>query len=149
MYLTSEELIAAFSHNILIQLSNDNPRATEIALNVVELAIVSACERIDAALRSRYTLPLKQTPTVLKQHCLYLARYFLYSRRPETKIPDNVKETYQQAIRELEQIALGKLHLGIDMAKAAESAVENDNDLLKDRGEFYVKARQPLDLKGY
>lgn len=152
MYITADELIAAFSRNILIQLSNDDNRATEIAISVIELAIKTAGERIDAALRSRYQLPLVETPTVLSNHCLFLARYWLYARRPEKGIPDVVKETYTQSIKELEQIAQGKLHLGI--AKIGdgandESAVNSESDLLKDSGEYKISAPKRLDTGGY
>ncbi|WP_233792398.1 DUF1320 domain-containing protein [Pasteurella multocida] len=77
------------------------------------MAIQTATERIDAALRSRYRLPLAEVPTLLQSHSLTLARYWLYSRRPEMAMPETVEKTYQQAIKELEQIANGRLHLGI------------------------------------
>lgn len=144
MYITAEMLIAAFSRNILVQLSNDDSRATEIALPVINTAIQVASERIDAALRSRYQLPLSETPTVISQHCLSLARYWLYARRPETKMPETVKDTYQQAIKELEQIATGKLHLGV--ATLDEARVD---DLLPDSGEFKVRSPQKLNTDGY
>ncbi|OBX04249.1 hypothetical protein QV08_12430 [Gallibacterium salpingitidis] len=137
-------LIAAFSRNILVQLSNDDSRATDVALPVITTAIQVASERIDAALRSRYQLPLTETPTVISQHCLSLARYWLYARRPEMKMPETVKEMYQQAIKELEQIATGKLHLGV--ATLDEARVD---DLLVDSGEFKVRASQKLNTDGY
>ncbi|MDA3977899.1 gp436 family protein [Gallibacterium sp. AGMB14963] len=144
MYITADMLIAAFGRNILVQLSNDDSRATEIALPVINAAIQVASERIDAALRSRYQLPLTETPTVISQHCLSLARYWLYARRPETKMPETVKETYQQAIKELEHIATGKLHLGV--ATLDEARV---NDLLLDSGEFKVRSAQKLNTDSY
>ncbi|MDH2999168.1 hypothetical protein A1D23_03485 [Chelonobacter oris] len=152
MYITADELIAAFSRHILIQLSNDDNRATEIAIPVIETAIKTACERIDAALRSRYQLPLTETPTVISNHCLFLARYWLYARRPEKGMPEVVKETYTQAIKELEQIAQGRLHLGIVKigdAVNSESAVKIENDLFRDSGEYKVKAPTRLNTGGY
>jgi len=110
---------------------------------VLKLAIQSATERIDAALRARYVLPLTHTPTLLRNHALYLARFWLYSRRPETKMPDNVKETYHQALKELEQIASGKLHLGIQAIE------EPTNDLLPDNSEYEVRSVNRLDTTGY
>lgn len=145
MYITAEKLIAAFSRTTLIQLSNDDSRATDIALPVVDTAIQTASERIDAALRSRYVLPLTVTPTLISQHCLALARYWLYARRPEMKMPETVKETYQQALKELEQIAAGKLHLGI----AVLNEVQTEDDLLSDSGEFKVRAATKFNTEGY
>ncbi|TNG92244.1 DUF1320 domain-containing protein [Pasteurellaceae bacterium USgator11] len=152
MYITADELIAAFSRRTLIQLSNDDSTATEVGMPVVELAIKTACERIDAALRSRYQLPLVETPTVISNHCLFLARYWLYARRPEKGMPELVKDTYNQSVKELEQIAQGRLHLGIAKIGEAvngESAVKAGNDLLKDSGEYKVKAPTRLDTGGY
>lgn len=127
-----------------MQLSNDEPTATEPNLKVLEKAVKVANERIDAALRSRYTLPLAEVPTLINQHALTLARYWLYARRPETKMPDTVEKTYQQAVKELEQIANGKLHLGI-----AESKVEQSDDLLPDNNEYEVRAAARIDTSHY
>ncbi|OBW98052.1 DUF1320 domain-containing protein [Gallibacterium anatis] len=145
MYITTERLIATFSRQILIQLSNDDSRATEIALPVIEMAIRFAEERIDAALRSRYPLPLQNTPTLIESHACALARYWLYARRPEMKMPETVKEVYQQAIKELEQIATGKLHLGV--ADAGDN--QQPGELLADSGEFKVRSSSKLNTDGY
>lgn len=145
MYVTPSELMTAFSHRALVQLSNDEPTATEPNLEVLETAIRLVGERIDAALRSRYILPLSEVPTLLSQHALTLARYWLYARRPETKMPETVKETYTQAVKELEQIANGKLHLGL-----AEAGGQSEKgDLLPDHGEYEVRASHKLDTSGY
>ncbi|QIW15850.1 hypothetical protein A4G20_05645 [Pasteurellaceae bacterium RH1A] len=145
MYITINELLMAFSRKIMVQLSNDDPTAQEPDLGVLETALKVANERIDAALRSRYALPLKDVPTLLNQHALTLARYWLYSRRPETKMPDTVKDTYSQAIKELEQIAQGKLHLGV--ALLTEEGAKGD--LLTDQSEFAVRAGKRLNTEGY
>ncbi|URL01244.1 DUF1320 domain-containing protein [Avibacterium sp. 20-126] len=144
MYITTGELYTAFSRKTLVQLSNDEPTAMEPNLAVLDTAIKVANERIDAALRSRYTLPLVEVPTLISQHALTLARYWLYARRPETKMPETVKETYTQAVKELEQIATGKLHLGL-----AESAIELSDDLLPDNSEYAVRAAQRINTEGY
>lgn len=147
MYLSTEQLVKSFSKQILVQLSNDDPRATEVDETIVSQAIKVACERIDAALRSRYRLPLGETPTLIETHCLHLARHWLYARRPETKLPETVKDGYTQTIKELEQIALGRLHLGL---QAVQNESENaTGDLLPDVGEYAVRASQRLDTSGY
>lgn len=143
MYITADTLQTAFSKQILIQLSNDDSRATDIDNEVLQRAISVATERIDSALRGRYRLPLADVPQLIQHHALYLARHWLYARRPESKMPDTVKETYAQAVKELEQIASGRLHLGL-----AELGGEY-GDLLPDRGEFRVKGAKRLDLGAY
>lgn len=147
MYLTVAQLMRSFQAQMLVQLSNDDHRATEVDEAVLVQAITIAGERIDAALRSRYQLPLTDTPTMLETYCLHLARHWLYARRPETKLPETVKECYSQTIKELEQIALGRLHLGL---KAVQTETETTTgDLLPDVGEYAVRAPKRLDTGGY
>lgn len=146
-YITPDTLIKAFSKVTLVQLSNDDYQAKEVETATLELAIQTATERIDAALRSRYRLPLAEVPTLLRSHALTLARYWLYSRRPDIKMPETVEKTYQQAIKELEQIANGRLHLGIagvDVATPSEQG-----DLLPDTGEYRVKSSKRINTEGY
>lgn len=155
MYITVADLAKTFSYSILVQLSNDDHIAAEIDESVVEQAIQTASERIDAALRGRYRLPLTQVPTVISGYCQSIARYWLYARRPEDKMPETVKETYMQAIKELEQIANGKLHLGIagfnesDATTAEQTARDGYGDLLADSGEYRVKSANRMNTEGY
>lgn len=153
MYITVETLAKTFSYSILVQLSNDDHIAAEIDESVVEQAIQTASERIDAALRGRYRLPLTHVPTVISGYCQSIARYWLYARRPEDKMPETVKETYTQAIKELEQIANGKLHLGIagfSDTTATEPADKGDyGDLLADSGEYRIKRANRMNTEGY
>lgn len=147
MYITKEALSLGFSKKILVELSNDEPRATEPNDEVVAMAIRFADERIDAALRSRYRLPLAEVPTSLFLYAECLARYWLYGRRPETKMPDTVKENWKWAVGELEKIQNGKLHLGIaELEQSTERAVD---DVLPDNSEYEVRAVSRIDTGGY
>ncbi|HDX1017313.1 TPA: DUF1320 domain-containing protein [Pasteurella multocida] len=147
-YITPDTLIKAFSEPTLVKLSNDDYRATTVDTKTLELAIQTATERIDAALRSRYRLPLAEVPTLLQSHSLTLARYWLYSRRPEMAMPETVEKTYQQAIKELEQIANGRLHLGIAGVDVGNPQREQ-GDLLPDTGEYRVKSSKRINTEGY
>lgn len=148
-YITPTDLVRAFSEPTLVKLSNDDYQAKEVDMATVQLAVQAAQERIDAALRGRYRLPLESVPTLLYSHALTLARYWLYARRPEMKMPETVEKTHQQAIKELEQIANGRLHLGVaDFAAQGEVSVEQ-GDLLKDVGEYRVMGRKRIDTGGY
>lgn len=145
MYLSQGELIQSFSKAVLIQLSNDDYTAREVDESLLKKAIEVAEERIDASLRGRYHLPLAQTPTLIRFHALSLARYWLYQRRPEGKIPESVKDDYKQALKELEQIALGRLHLGL----AEDNPSPKTGDLLPDVGEYQVKSGSRVNTEGY
>lgn len=113
-YCTVADLELVISAQVLRQLSNDDPQATEINESVVEEAINQAEEIVDGFLRGRYQLPLATVPTLVKQYTAYLARHWLYARRPEgNDLPDAITRTYKDTVKGLETIRDGKLHLGI------------------------------------
>ena len=129
MYIQAQDLTEVVSEVVLVQLSNDNTRATEVDYAVLNKACEYATETVDGYLRSRYLLPLNDVPTLVRNICLQLARYWLYSRRPEGKgFPDNVKETYSQALKEIGA---------------------NGDDTLPSALKFKTKAPAKLDLSGY
>lgn len=144
MYISAQDLTEVMSESTLIALSNDTSRATEADQAVLTKACAYATEIVDGYLRSRYVLPLSQVPTLVRNICLQLARFWLYSRRPEGKgFPDNVKETHIQALKDLERIQNGKLHLGLTELGSAQ------DDNLPSALKFKTKAPQKLDLSGY
>ena len=144
MYIQAQDLTDVMDEITLRQLSTDNSRATEVNQAVIAKACEYATETVDGYLRARYLLPLNQVPTLVRNICLQLARYWLYSRRPDGKgFPDNVKETHSQALKDLERISSGKLHLGL-----TEIGAEGD-DGLPSALKFKARAPQKLDLLGY
>lgn len=144
MYIQAQDLTDVMDEVTLRQLSTDNSRATEANQAVIAKACEYATETVDGYLRSRYQLPLNDVPTLVRNICLQLARYWLYSRRPEGKgFPDNVKDTHAQALKDLERIADGKLHLGL-----TEISAEGD-DSLPSALKFKARAPQKLNLSGY
>lgn len=144
MYIQAQDLTDVMDEVTLRQLSTDNSRATEANQAVIAKACEYATETVDGYLRSRYQLPLNQVPTLVRNICLQLARYWLYSRRPDGKgFPPNVKDAHAQALKDLERIADGKLHLGLLEVGMAED--DNLSSALK----FKARAPQKLDLSGY
>nr|WP_314740885.1 DUF1320 domain-containing protein [uncultured Haemophilus sp.] len=144
MYIRAADLTDVMDEMTLRQLSNDNSRATEANEAVIAKACEYATETVDGYLRARYVLPLEEVPTLVRNICLQLARYWLYSRRPDGKgFPPNVKDTHTQALKDLERIADGKLHLGLTEIGA------NGDDTLPSALKFKTKAPAKLDLSGY
>lgn len=145
MYINAQDLTEVMSERNLIELTNDNSRATEVDFFVAEKACQHATETVDGYLRSRYITPLNQVPTLIRNICLQLARYWLYSRRPDGKgFPKNVEDTNTQALKDLERIQTGKLHLGI-----AEIGSVTTDDNMPDVSRFQVRANTKFDLSGY
>lgn len=118
-YCTRADIGNAIPEMTLIQLSNDDSSAMEANESVIEDGVRQAEELVDGYLRGRYTLPLDQVPTVLRDAVVYLARHWLYQRRPEGALPDAVKDSRKDTIKLLESIRDGVVTLGMPSGQAA------------------------------
>ena len=136
MYCSLADLLEQVPERTLIQLTNeeldfDTPAA--VKTDVVDGCIRYAEELIDAHLRGRYTLPLAEIPTVLRDIAITLVRYRLYTRRPEGAVPDTVKDDHKEARRQLEALRDNKLTLGLQ-------STQKD---VPESGEIRARARRP------
>jgi phage gp36-like protein len=118
-YCTRADIGNAIPELTLIQLSNDDPAARLPNENVIEDGMRQAEELVDGYLRGRYNLPLDPVPTVLRDAVVYLARHWLYQRRPEGALPDAVKDSRKDTIKLLESIRDGVVTLGMPTGHAA------------------------------
>ncbi|EBN1942816.1 hypothetical protein DLP28_24240, partial [Salmonella enterica] len=105
MYCSQADVEKVISRRTLLQLTSDSsadtpvadddgrvfsrPQASEINADVIEDAIRSACELIDAYLRGRYDVVAVKasSPTVLRDLAVNIVRQKLYERRPEMAVP--------------------------------------------------------------
>lgn len=136
MYCTPSDLLEQMPERTLIELTNETVGFDEqppVNATVVESCIRYAGELIDAHLRGRYTLPLAEVPTVLRDIAVTLTRYRLYARRPEGAIPDTVKDDNKAACRQLEAIRDQKLTLGLQ-------STQKD---VPESGEIRARSRRP------
>ena len=129
-YCTRADIGNAIPEMTLIQLSNDDPAALSPNDNVIEDGVRQAEELVDGYLRGRYNLPLDPVPTVLRDAVVYLARHWLYQRRPEGALPDSVKDSRKDTVKLLESIRDGVVTLGMPSGHAA-----------PEPGEIRVRAR--------
>ena len=115
MYLTREDLLAFMPGRAALELTCDDPynMPEEPDMAIIDAALLSAQELIDGYLRGRYTLPLAETPTIVRDLARVISRYRLYERRPESGMPETVAETWKNAVRTLEQIRAGRITLGL------------------------------------
>ncbi|MBH2976851.1 DUF1320 domain-containing protein [Serratia marcescens] len=136
MYCTLADLLEQVPEQTLIELTNEVVGfdvRPPVNAPVVESCIRYAGELIDAHLRGRYTLPLAEVPTVLRDIAITLVRYRLYTRRPEGAVPDTVKDDHKLAMRQLEGVRDAKLTLGLQ-------STERD---VPESGEIRARARRP------
>ncbi|KRP97480.1 Mu-like prophage FluMu protein gp36 [Pseudomonas lactis] len=129
-YCTRADIGNAIPEITLIQLSNDDPAAQQPNENVIGDGVRQAEELVDGYLRGRYNLPLDPVPTVLRDAVVYLARHWLYQRRPEGSMPDPVKDSRKDTIKLLESIRDGVVTLGMPTGQAT-----------PEPGEIKVRAR--------
>lgn len=130
-YCNRTDIGNAIPELTLVQLSNDDPAAVQPNESVIEEAVRQAEELVDGYLRGRYVLPLDPVPTVLRDAVVYLARHWLYQRRPEGVLPDAVKDSRKDTIKLLESIRDGVVTLGMPSGQTA-----------PEPGEIRVRARR-------
>lgn len=120
MYCTVDDVQKLVPPHTLRDLTQDDPTNENFDESIVSAAIKYASDKIDAAVRGRYPLPLPQKVDLLKELALDLVRHRLYSRRPDGgDLPDAVKEGKKSAEADLIKIQNGQLSLGIENSKKA------------------------------
>lgn len=121
-YCTLDDLLLKIPAKTLAQLTNDAPPFTEPNAAVVDSAVADAEEIINGHLRSRYELPLKEVPTVVRNIAVSLARHELYARRPEGKddLPPAVVRSYKASMEMLASIQKGSMTILVQTTQAAQ-----------------------------
>lgn len=134
-YISIDELKALVPDSVMRELSDD-VAGGEINSDLLQKVINEASEEVDGYLRNRYTLPFKDTPTLVTKCVKQIARYALYDRRPEGfELPRAVRDGYTDTIKKLESIRDGKLSLGVP------DTLNNAKAILNDDGEFHIRVR--------
>jgi phage gp36-like protein len=118
-YLTAEEYIARFGLDETVRLTDQ--AGTGTVGEALGKALTSAASRIEASLRTRYTLPLAEAPELLKDIAADLARERLHTLYPTPEVTARA----DRARADLKDIAAGKLELVVD----AEAVEEDAGDL--------------------
>lgn len=105
-YTSRLELEAAYGADEILQLT-DRDQDGEPDAAFLASAIRRTDGLIDGYLTGRYALPLVPVPLVLTAYACDIARYFLY----EDAAPEYVRQTYEDALRLLRDVAAGKVIL--------------------------------------
>ena len=127
-YCNLDNIKQVISEAELIQLTDDNNTGV-INENIVNSAISYAETTINGYISSRYSLPLSETPELIKTFAIDLSIYRLHSRRFMLDMPESLEVRYKNIIRELEKIQKGTISLNIK---------EPDNtEIVADNSEYY------------
>jgi phage gp36-like protein len=112
MYCVLDDLIEAKDLRTISQLSNDESNPAEPDENVVNLNIQKACNVIDSFISGRYATPLQNVPGIIKDICIDLTVYNLYTRRNrEISKESAVYLDHQAAMDILKRISEKKINL--------------------------------------
>ncbi|SIQ96422.1 Mu-like prophage protein gp36 [Aromatoleum tolulyticum] len=104
-YATVADLVTRFGEAELIDLTDRaDPPAGVVDTAVADGAIADAVGEIDTYLGVRYALPVSPLPALLVMVTCDIARYRLHG----TRVTDEVRARYDDALRWLKDVALGR-----------------------------------------
>ena len=115
----------------IIQLTDDENIGTANETRVNE-SIAQADAEIDSYCGGRYTVPFAAVPDIVKKISVDIAISNLYSRRVE-EIPETRAERYKNAIRQLGDIASGRISIGEPGSIVTEAGGVQTNTTMDDR----------------
>lgn len=116
LYCHKEDLFEACLQSAIESWAKDDSRETsETFTPRIISAITRASEEMNLYLYKQYSLPLPFIPLSLRDICVKLSLYQLLSRKgfTEESADYSIKVNRDSAIKQLEQIASGKLDIGI------------------------------------
>lgn len=105
-YATQADMVERFGHEELAQ-RTDRFEGLTIDEVVLGRALADADAEIDGYLATRYALPLARTPAVLVRLACDITRYQLFG----DKVPDSVRQRYEDAVGVLKRLAAGSVQL--------------------------------------
>jgi phage gp36-like protein len=105
--------------------------AADAAVVRIQQAITEADAIIDGYLARRYRLPLATVPGLVTSWSRVITRYKLHQDRRSGEGDDPIVRDYRDALRFLDQVALGKFSLGLD---DPESSSDSPGDVMFDPG---------------
>lgn len=103
---------------ILIQLTDDE-NLGEVNDDKLNSAIAAADAKIDAYCGTKYNVPFSTVPAQIKEASVAIARYLLYDWKGFD--PEDVRKSYEDTIRFLQDISAGRATLGETASPPAES----------------------------
>ena len=115
-YASQNDMNARFDPSEVVALT-DRSNAGVFDPVVLAGALAEADAEIEAYLAPRYPLPLNPVPRIITGLACDITRYRLCGGR--VLATDEIRTRYKDAVRLLEQIAKGKVGLGVDVNGAA------------------------------
>jgi phage gp36-like protein len=109
-YTSLDRLTGRFGATMLVQLTDRGELSTGVIdADTVAQAIAGADATINASLAVRYRLPMATVPDLVSEIALAIAIYKLHVGPPD----DKIDKEYQQALKDLGDLATGKKLLDV------------------------------------
>jgi phage gp36-like protein len=120
-YCTKTDILNYISESELAQVTSEAGDVVDDA--VIAKGIADADSLIDSYLAKVYAVPVSPTTARLTLLSSMIALYLLFSRRaPRVGMSETVQKNYDDSIRFLEQVAAGKVTVGIDPPPSSASS---------------------------
>lgn len=103
-YCSLNDIQSRIPEKILINITQDDKELQEINEQRVNAAILDADSLIDSKIGTRYNVPLDTVPNRIKRISIDLAIYYMYKARFDTKMPETVQLSYDEAISYLKDV---------------------------------------------
>ncbi|MGL4676047.1 MAG: phage protein Gp36 family protein [Brevinema sp.] len=116
LYCSKDDLFEACLRSAIEQWAADcDSDTSEQILTRIAAAITRASEEMNLYISKQYPLPIPFVPLSLRDICVKLSLYQLLSRKgfSSDSADSSIKVNYDSAIKQLEQIASGRLDIGI------------------------------------
>lgn len=111
MYITRKDLVDRFSQREIDRLeANIKNNVDNTDTDPVSTAINDAEDVINGYIAAQNDMPLLIIPSSVSRACSVLARYYLYKDKPT----EQVRTDYEDAIRWLEQVSIGRIKLVLE-----------------------------------
>lgn len=110
-YSALEHIQQRVNETTLIRLTTDS--GDSVDLTIVEGAIADADAEIDGYVGRRHAVPLSPVPPMLVKLSADIAMRNLYRLRPGS-VPEEIRESYKDAVRFLKDVSSGMVSLGVD-----------------------------------
>jgi phage gp36-like protein len=122
MYATAQDIIDIYTEEELLIVADRDDNGT-YDVSVVDGALRKATSKIDSYVSQRYSLPLPSVPDILREHCVDIA---LYRLSASSGYAEEKRQRYEDSIRWLEQLAAGKVGLGLPDVDPGEGEPDPD-----------------------
>jgi len=120
-YCTQEEIIKRFPKETIEQVTQDDRIKNSVDADRLNAAIFDSDALINSKLCSRYEVPLSPVPPEILRVAVDITVYFLYRARFGNVMPEEIKDSYKEAL-----IYLEALKDGMQVLNAAVVSVKDE-----------------------